>query len=184
MWKRLTLSLVAVAALSALVMGASFALFTASTTNSANTFTAGTVTLSGSFASTVAITGMVPGDAGDKNYTITYTGNVPAWVGLDTNLTGTLTTCSSPNGLQVTVDNGVASTAPGYVSYNSSASNQLLNGTTPSAAGSVFPIHFHYSLPTAADNSCQAQSATFTIGVHAVQAGNNPLSPAGQPSWS
>lgn len=176
MWKRLTLSITVAAAVVSLVAGASFALFTASTGNSNNSFTAGTVTLNQT-ASTLADVGpLVPGDSSSKTLDVTYTGNVNAWLGLvftvNDPATGTsLRTCSS-NAFAATVTTGSSS-------FSANPGVQTIGLVTPNDAKTY---SLNYSLPLATGNGCQGATAKVQVNICAVQADQNTTG-AGPTSW-
>lgn len=67
----------------AMVAGASFALFSSSAGSQNNGFTAGTVTLTRSSASTCKIGPIAPGDSGTCTYQVSYSGSLAAYVSLD-----------------------------------------------------------------------------------------------------
>jgi hypothetical protein len=75
-----------------LVWGSSTALFNGNTANPANSWSAGTVSISDddSAAAMFTTTGILPGDTGQKCITVTYTGSVTAGVKVYGALTGTL----------------------------------------------------------------------------------------------
>lgn len=160
--KRLTLSLLAVAAISILVSGASFALFTASASNVDNTFTAGTVSLGSPSDNLVDLTNIAPGDTGNAGtYQITYTGSLDAWLGLDTSTSGAIFGGATP--LQVTISDGTNT-------YSPNATNQVMGLFTN---GQSVTLSVDYAMPLAADNSYQGASGTVSMMIHAVQAKNN-----------
>ncbi|MFZ5646945.1 MAG: TasA family protein, partial [Bacillota bacterium] len=161
MIKRLSLSLMAVALIAMLVSAATFALFTATTGNESNTFTAGTVTLGQPASTPFTITNLAPGDSGNRTYTVTYTGSLDAWIGLDTTTAGGLFGGTSP--LQFTIKRGATT-------FDNNASDQVV-GLVSHDDALTFDIA--YSMPLGADNSYQGQSATVTMLVKAVQAKNN-----------
>jgi hypothetical protein len=140
--KRLVLAgatLTTVGAVTTLIAGFTFGLFSASETSGTNTFTAGTVSVGlGTPASVVCTVTLMPGDSsgtapiGSKadtacTYNVEYTGTVGAWLGVDmtvTNGSTPLFTSGSENGVQfylkdATPTTYVTSTAPtGGTTYN------------------------------------------------------------------
>lgn len=182
MFKRVALSLLAVACISLLVTGASFALFTATTTNQQNTFSAGTVILMGNPVP-CTIDNIAPGDTvkcTGAPYQVSYTGSLDAWIGLDTTLAGDLTTCGGGGKFTGAV------TDQSNKSYNSSLVNQVV---AMAHTNDAFTFYAGGTLDISAPNDCQAKSATLTLLVHAVQARNNTKldaanNPVGPISWS
>lgn len=164
MIKRMSLSLMAVALIAMLVSAATFALFTAQTTNASNTFTAGTVTLTEATGALFTITNIAPGDTGTAgSFTVTYTGSLDAWLGLTTSSEGDL--LAGPTPLAITISDGTNS-------YNVNQANQVV-GSTAVATGAVKTFTVGYSMPLAAGNEYQGDSASLTMSVKAVQARNN-----------
>ena len=90
---------VSLAAVAALVTGATYGFFSATQSSSSNSFTAGNVTLGQSAVQTCAVTGLGPNDASTGwtpggtdmqcSFTVTYQGSVPAYLGLDVSIAGT-----------------------------------------------------------------------------------------------
>lgn len=163
MYKRLAMSLLAVAAISALVIGGTFALFTASTTNQSNTFTAGTVTLDAHATNLVNVTNIAPGDSGTATYSVKYTGSLDAWLGLSTTLSGDLTTCDGGGKYTYSISDGTKS-------YNANAADQVIKKVVPNE---TVTFTLTGALNLNAGNDCQGDSATFSMLVKAVQARNN-----------
>lgn len=169
--KRLAKSLVTVAAISSLVAGGSFALFTASTGNQGNTFTAGTVTLGSPVSVQVPLNPLAPGDSGTADVSVNYTGNLDAWVGFDATLTGDLAH-------ELTV------TAAGTTVTTAGIQNQVI-GTAAVSTGATVIVPVDYELDLDADNADQGKSATLNITIKAVQADhNNNTGNTGPSSWS
>lgn len=163
--KRLSMSLLAVGLISLVVSAATFALFSATTTNTNNTFTAGTVTLGTPSTTLVNVTNIAPGDSGSGTYSVEYTGSLDAWLGLDTALSGDLTSCDGGGHFVVNISDGVNS-------YGANAMNQVI-GAAPVATGAITNLTVNWALALAAGNDCQADSATLSMTVHAVQSRNN-----------
>lgn len=116
--KRFALGAGAVAAVGSfatLVAGVTFGLFSATTAGQTNTFTAGKVSLTQALTKSCVVTQMSPGDGtaavgGTPNniaangnshvqcvYDVTYTGDVPAYLGLDIEVIGTAGNTASTN---------------------------------------------------------------------------------------
>ncbi|HWI52180.1 MAG TPA: TasA family protein [Symbiobacteriaceae bacterium] len=182
MMKRLYLGLLAIAAIAVLTTVGSLALFSASATPETATYTAGTVTLGDPTTRLATVTGLAPGDTGSSTYTIQYTGNLSAWLGLDTSLSGDLTTCDGGGRLTVTITDANSN------SYSSNASNQVIKGAAgaiaPVAAGATKAFTVSYNLALAAGNACQGKSATISLTVKAVQSANNTDPGVGPLSWN
>jgi predicted ribosomally synthesized peptide with SipW-like signal peptide len=172
--RKIALSLASIGAASLLVTGASFALFTASTTNANNVFASGTVRIGELTGCSNTFNNIAPGDSGDFTCNVTYTGSLDAWLGLTTTFSGDLTTCDAPNSLGVTVKSGAQT-------FGNNAADQVV-GTAPVSGGTTKSFDVHWELPLAADNDCQAKSATLTLQVRAVQSRNNSKLP-GAPGY-
>lgn len=159
MFKRVALSLAAVSALSILVTGASFALFSAQTQNVNNTFTAGTVTLGSvtPFTCNVATDNMAPGDSGSCNVSVTYTGSLAAWIGVDYSTSGDLFTGANPM-------------TASFGSYPNIAGKYVLGQKNN---GESADVTVNYNFPLAAGNEYQGKSGQINLQFHAVQARNN-----------
>lgn len=158
--KKILMSLATVGALSALVTGASFALFTASTTNENNTFSAGTVTLGDlvPFSCGVNDTGnMAPGDSGSCTVSVEYTGSLDAWIGVDFTTSGVLFGGANP----MTVDFGT---------YNLVGGKYVLGEYSD---GEDATVTVNYNFPLAAGNEYQGESGSIDLMFHAVQSKNN-----------
>lgn len=162
--KRLSLSLLAVAATAAVVSYGTFALFSASTTNANNTFTSGTVTLGAPVNDFTAVTNIAPGDSGAKHYSVQYTGSLDAWLGLDATLGGPLTACDSGGRFTASISDGTSSYGMGM--------NQVI-GSAPVHPGATVNLTINWALHHDAGNDCQNKSAQIGITVHAVQSRNN-----------
>lgn len=120
------------------------------------------VTLSEPLQVPMSITGIAPGDSGSAGaIRVRYAGNVPAWVGLDTDLVGPLAEGNQP--LAITISDGTAR-------YQPRGMNQVLGLFSP---GEQFTLAVGYAFPRQADNSYQARSASLLLQVHAVAAEAN-----------
>lgn len=169
--KRLSLSLLAVAAVSLIVTAASMALFTASTANTNNTFSTGTVSLVSPATMSCNVSNIAPGDSGIcGSYTFTYTGSLQAWLGLDAASGGAL--LGGPTPMIVTISDGTNS-------YNPNAGNQVMGKFN---TGNTVTVTVGYSLPLAAGNAYQGTSGGVTFTIHAVQVKNNDAG-SGPISW-
>jgi hypothetical protein len=176
------------------------ALFSDSLTNTADSFTAGTVTVGlGSTTTNCSVTELAPGDSSsgygsgslDKlqcTFDVEYTGSLPAYLGVDVNLLNGPTALYTGNagGLQMSIaadgvlvvsgttfenQSGVATP----VVAGSSVDNILLS-TTPVNTGETVTFTVDYLLPLAASNALQGGSASAQLTFHAVQSANQTTS--------
>lgn len=177
MKKRFMLSLMTVALVALLASGATFALFTDTTSNNSNTFSAGTVTLDDPVFTIADITGLAPGDTGSEEWTVSYSGSLDAYLGLDTKLSGDLATPNHTgsdgilaNGdcLTVTITDNKTHNASN--AYDNNADNQLVGKFSQN---DTVTFTVEWELPLGANNGYQGDSATLEMLVHAVQADNN-----------
>ncbi|MFZ5645750.1 MAG: TasA family protein [Bacillota bacterium] len=141
--------------------GATFALFSDTTVNSANSFSAGTlvidsVTPQGTvFSTDMQYANLAPGDTGEGTLTVVNNGTLDALV----NISGFIyDTETNPASL-------FAGTSPLALSET--------NGTVPIPAGGTADFVINYNFPVNADNTYQGRTGTATINVYAVQARNN-----------
>jgi hypothetical protein len=168
--KRLALgagALATVGAVGTLMAGVTFGLFTSSAGTQSNTFKSGTVTLTQNVSSApCAVTLAVPGDHGSCTLVVNYSGNVPAYIGLDVSASGALLSASNndTNGLHYTVTEGATD-------YTAGGSN-LLVSTTADTNGSSHTFTVSWDIPSGTDNSFQSASATIDLTAHAVQSAN------------
>ncbi|MEW6424494.1 MAG: TasA family protein [Bacillota bacterium] len=157
---KIYLSLLIIALASALVGGATFALFTDTATNADNTFATGTVDVSaGDQNYSVPIGNMAPGDNIAGTFTVTNSGTLKIWFKVTANASGALftaSTCSHGTGpAAVAID--AADT--GWIALDPGASQE---------------INYTVSLPLAADNCYQGVNGTLSFTVDAEQWANNP----------
>lgn len=181
-----------------------------------NTFTAGTVSLGSPISTSCAINPMAPGDASTGwspagtyatcTYQFTYSGNVPAILGLDLSITGVAGSPVAPfggttpgasaglfdgtaNGLQFLVTDTTPTTFLNNTTYLNQAGTPVALSSTSSVAGLLVSrtaftnggtdtITVNFKLPTSASNAYNSASSTVVLLIHAVQADNNAL-PAG-----
>jgi spore coat-associated protein N len=158
---KLALTMATTALGATLLAGGSFALFTSTTTNAGNTFTAGTVvvtdTTSGTLASQeVNFGNIAPGDTKTLSMTVKNTGTLEQWVKIDSDATniskkGSLFAGATP--VILTLDTKVVKLAP----------NQT----------ATFDVT--YEFPRGADNSYQSAAGAFNVVVDAVQYRNNTI---------
>lgn len=190
----------AVAAVSALAVGATMALFSATETSSTSTFAAGTVSVGlGSTSTTCAVTNMMPGDSSSNygsgsgsltpcDYRVKYTGSAAAWLAVDVAVTAGSTALytGTSSGLQFKIGvNGGPSMVDGTsfttqaggtatVTAGSSVTN-LLVSSVPATTDDLVNFDIDYLLPLLAPNSLQGGTATVTLTFHAVQSCNQPI---------
>lgn len=161
--KRISLSLLAIAMVSLVVSAASFALFSAQSSNVGNTFTAGTVTLGAPMTDLIDVNNIAPGDSGSMNYAIQYTGSLDAWIGIDTTSGGDLFTCDGGGQFTIGLSDGVNA-------YSANGVDQVVGNYAP---GDTLNLTVNWALALAAGNDCQGDSANMTLMVKAVQSKNN-----------
>lgn len=147
-----------------LIGGGTFALFHATAENTGNTFTAGTLTINdvtggAVFKDSMNITNLAPGDQDEKTLKIQNTGNLDAWVKIDSIVTNADNIPNNNVGDLFEGDNKV------QVTYDS-------------APILIHPSETHefkvrYNFPAAAGDEYQGKTGTFTLNVKAVQARNN-----------
>lgn len=152
---------VGVGAIAALAIGASFALFSATSAGANQTFTAGTVSLNSPTTGTCTVSNLEPGDTGNCNFTVNYGGSLPAYIGAEATANGVL----APE-LSFTIDGSALGSNPVLIGNSVSGSAQDPNGE-------VFTAVVGYTFSASADNSYQAQSAVVTVTFYAVQCSNN-----------
>lgn len=175
MTKKISLSLLVIAVLSIMVSSASLALFTATTSNIDNSFASGDVTLDESTGTAIQVNNIAPGDSGSGTYSVTYVGSLDAWLGVDIASSGGLFTCDGANSLQVSISDGANS-------YALNGANQVVGLFDD---GDDVTLTTSWSLPLAADDDCENQTASISLEFHAVQARNNTNATNNGPnSWS
>jgi predicted ribosomally synthesized peptide with SipW-like signal peptide len=169
----------ALAAVSALGVGVTMALFSATQTSGANSFASGTVSV-----------GLGSGSASltPCDYRVKYTGTGAAWLAVDIAVNagtpGLYTATSS--GLQLKIGvNGGASMMNGTVYKTQGGTDttvaagspvtNLLVSSVPAATNDLVTFDVDYLLPLLAPNALQGGTATVTLTFHAVQASNQPL---------
>jgi hypothetical protein len=178
-----------------------------------NTFTAGVVSFGSPVTTTCTINPMAPGDASTGwspagsnatcTYQVTYSGNVPAFLGLDLTITGVAGSPVAPyggttpgaaaglfdgssNGLQLLVTDTAATTFLNNTTYQNQAGSPVTLSSTSSVAGLLVSrtaftnggtdtVTVNFKLPTSASNAYNSASSTVVLLVHAVQAANNAL---------
>lgn len=170
--KKILMSLATVGALSALITGASFALFTAQTENINNTFSAGTVTLGNVALGSCDIgdpNNLAPGDSGSCTVNVTYSGSLEAFIGVQFSTEGALFEGSHP--VTVSLSGGVGDHNGYYLL------GKYDDGETASVTAD-------WSFPLAAGNEYQGASGTVNLKFVAVQARNNTDADGKPISWN
>lgn len=176
------------------------ALFSATMSNSADSFTAGTVTVgNGPTSTTCSVTELAPGDSStgygsgsvDKvrcTYNVKYTGSLPAYLGVDVNLVNGATALytGTANGLQMAIaaDSVPVVTGTSFKDQSGASTpvvagtivNNILLSTTPVNTGKTVTFTVDYLLPLAAPNALQSGSASVQLTFHAVQSANQTTS--------
>lgn len=156
--KKILMSLATVGALSALITGASFALFTAQAENQNNTFTAGTVKLGEvtTFDCGIETDNLAPGDSGTCEVSVTYSGSLEAFIGVEHSASGALFKGSTPMT---------------YTINGSGDSGTILLGKAKDGDPTTATVA--YTFPLEAGNSYQGKSGTISLKFKAVQVRNN-----------
>lgn len=168
--RRLIASVTTTAALSALITGATFSLFTDSAANNSNTFTAGTVRLGdvSTFTCGIDADNIAPGDSGACNISVTYEGSLDAWLGLTATTSGALFAGDHP--LSVAL--------PGTEADGVYVINHVSNGDTEE-------ITIEWSFPLEAGNEYQGATGEINLNIQAVQSKNNTKDDGSGPiSWN
>ena len=211
---RVAALLTSLGAAASFVSGATLGVFSsAGTASGSNTFTAGTVSFGSPAITTCTISPMAPGDASTGwspagseatcTYQVTYSGDIPAFLGLDLAITSVAGSPVAPyggatpspadglfdgtaNGLQVLVTDSAATNFLNNTTYVNQAGSAvalsatssvtgLLISTTPMTNGGTDTVTVNYKLPTSASNAYNLASSTIVLQIHAVQADNNAL---------
>jgi signal peptidase len=194
---------IAVLPASGTLVGTTLGLFTSTPGAAANTFTAGTVVLTGNATGACNVTGLMPGDAPPAcTFVATYTGTASAYLGLDVLIqtqagagggplynppasNNALTVAITDNqGTPVTYTVPTVSTAcpvgAPALSTCYALANQLVRAT-PFSATTAVTFSTAVSLPLAAGNTTQAAAAQVILTAHAVQSKNQTLPPGCTP---
>lgn len=157
---KLALTMATTALGATLIAGGTFALFTSTTSNNGNTFTAGTVSITDYTGGTVIgqdvnFSNLAPGDTKTLTMTVKNTGTLESWVKIDEAATkasrnGDLF-WGGANDVALTLDTKVVKLSPG--------------------ASTTFNVT--YTFPKGAGNEYQGKSGSFNVVVNAVQSRNN-----------
>ena len=156
-------ALATIASIVALAAGVTFGLFSAATTPESNTFSTGTVSLTSNATGACTVTNAVPGDTGSCTFVATYTGSVPAYVGLDVsdNTGGNLV---STGGLTYTITDASSTT------YSTPGTDLYVGQESGPSTANTFTIN--WSMPSSYTNQSNT-GATIVLTVHAVQSAHN-----------
>jgi predicted ribosomally synthesized peptide with SipW-like signal peptide len=157
--------LTALGAAGAMVAGVTFGLFSSTPTSESNSFTAGTVTLSSDATGVCTIPTLVPGDSGTCTFVATYSGNVPAFVGLDTASTGALLAGTTP--LSITITDQTTAV------YANTGTNLFVASDSAAPTNTVHTFTVTWSMPLTAGNSYEGETAQVVLTAHAVQSAHN-----------
>ncbi|MBT2656297.1 hypothetical protein J7E81_13845 [Bacillus sp. ISL-18] len=148
----------------ALIGGGTFALFSSTTENTGNTFTAGTLSINdvtggAVFKDNVNIRNLAPGDHDTKVLTIKNTGNLDAWVKIDSLITNA----------DHIANNGIGDLFEGDKSVQFTFDSAAI--LIPEGESHSFNVDFEF--PASAGNEYQGKTGNVTLSVKAVQARNN-----------
>ena len=191
--RRLGLITLAVGTAGAVVAMASFALFTSAATPQKDTFAAGTVIIGqDSPATNCVIQNIEPGDSGTCTYTVTYTGSLHAWVGLNVQTSAVAVAAYTPTGSQTKLggeallNDGTTETGGLVVSLTN-----VFQGSTQTSGLAVPLVHCPAAHSSGQEGSGPLLSSTacnspLTTQLLASPFTGNPSHPNGQPaqSWS
>ena len=179
--KRIALTLMTAGAVTALVGGASFALFSATANNDTNTFAAGTVSFSAPAQDQNCSVGpMAPGDTATCTYDVTYSGSLNAWLGLNASESGALFGSGGATA-QVTSAPGASNTlckapiSPLTIPPSGAPITPPPDLVCEIANGDSVTFTTQVALPIGAGNSFQGTSGTVTLDAVAVQHRNNTI---------
>ncbi len=146
------------------------ALFTASAPLQNSNLAAGTVSLGAPVHTLVDVSGLAPGDGGSSSFSVTYTGSLPAWVGLLPVVTGNLYTCA---GGQFNLSLTDADTNPYVWNLIDPQVIRTDAQAVPVAPNTTKTFQVNWGLAPAAPNACQGKAASIGLQVVAVQADHN-----------
>lgn len=164
--KKIALSLMSVALVSALVGGATFAIFTDTASNPENTFTAGTVDINSEITTnwSANANNMAPGDTKEAVITVKNAGSLELRYDVSQSTSGALFGGATPATVayERSTDGGATWTA-----FIPGDNNFVM------AAGASNLIKVKVTLPSAADNSYQGATGSLTVTFSAEQTANN-----------
>ena len=187
-------------AVSSLVTGVSFAIFNNTLPPQTTSIAAGSVSVgSPSVSSACVVSGVLPGASSTSacTFSVTYTGNVPAYVSADVLVVSGDATHSAlwdgtANGLQLSLNDGVQSDVVPTSALANCADvgsqfgsflvattcgevDNVVLTTTPVSSGTPYTLSLNWTMPTTSLNTNQGGTAQIFINFHAVQSGNNTL---------
>ncbi|KRF35911.1 hypothetical protein ASG93_25885 [Paenibacillus sp. Soil787] len=168
--KKLIMAMATTALGATLIAGGTSALFTASASNTNNSFTAGTVKITLDKADTVAkyfnISNIAPGDSGSSPVVVTNTGSLNLRYDIASTLTGGLAAAYPGDNHPLTVK-----------IYSDAAMTQEIvpgdNNRVLAPNGGTETLYVKWQLPLDAGNAYQSKNATYSIQVNAEQTKNN-----------
>jgi predicted ribosomally synthesized peptide with SipW-like signal peptide len=164
---RILLSVATVGSTAALIGGATFAVFTASASNTDNVFTTGTVNLATAPATGIFNTGdtkLMPGDALTKSVDVTNGGSLAQTYGISAAYT------TGSNDLYNALELKIGTTSGGSELFSGllSAAPPFFTGR-PLSSGATEKLYFTITLPLGSGDSVQNASATATFTFTAEQ---------------
>jgi hypothetical protein len=170
-------------ALSAASLEGALADFTATSANTGNTFTTGTIGISSAAAPTalpMTLSAMKPGDSIVRNVTISNTGSLDATYTLATSATtSSVLDTDATNGLQLLVkrcDSGF--TTCGTTVYSGAIVTTAVSmGVTLAGSSGKDYLQLTVSLPSSAGNSFQNKSSTISFTWTATQTAGTQTGP-------
>lgn len=154
--KKIAMALVTTALGATLIGAGTFALFTDTAINAGNTFTAGTLDITVPEAAIFNVTNIAPGDSGSATLEVTNSGSLELRYDLTKALTGDLAAGADGLAVNITDANG-----------NAVGDDRVL------ASGASETLTVNWSLPIAAGNEYQGDSASLSITADAEQTRNN-----------
>ncbi len=187
--KRLALTVGAVGTVAALVGAVSFALFTSQAKGQTDTFAAGTVVLGSAATGSCNVQNMEPGDsssgytAGNKadpscTYSITYSGSLNAWVGLQIGVQSTGIATYTPTGSSTPIGGAALlnSTGKNQLQYQVSLNNGVTSKTLSTSQLPVLSCKTTSGIPT-----CSGQTGYILFPGTVMSATKSNSAPTG--SW-
>ncbi|GAW91970.1 TasA family protein [Calderihabitans maritimus] len=169
--KRVYLSFLVIALVSALVGGATFALFTDEATNSNNTFAAGTIDIelndnSDDDIVSFTVSNIAPGDSGGTTIKVDNEGSLDLRYDVSIDVDGALFDGNHP--IIVTLKD-----PDGGVLFQTSEDGEYDLNRVLAANGGTETLTLEWSFPQDADNTYQGQEGSFDLTFSAEQIKNN-----------